>query len=652
MKKKVTAIFLAGAALSFAITACEKKNPAEEGQEKTQVTMMYFSQLPAFEALTEAAYENIDLVIEQNSSATLDNESERRLRNGHGSDLIMTTLPGGAVSDYVYDISAEDFVLKYSSAMTKQLLIDGKTYYVPLPGQYYGYLINETLVKELGFELPKNNQELYDILEAAQETGIGVGVNEDCVGFYNIGENYLANLIFGNYVPDFLSTPEGIIWLEELQKGEATFSGSAEHSMDFLLHCVEEGYFDSSTVLSSSSVTISSKNAVHVTDRMLDRTMVLAYGDMELYQRLSTESQGDRFVMIPFLSYEDRPGWLLSIGNGCLAVNKGLEEQGQEEKRKAALQVLSLLSTKEGQQAWMQDTNAAFSFLKDGAALSKDLPEGIRETVEKGYVFNSTMPNNLAQYFGRQMNLVIIGKASLEEAMTAVDNYMRNGADFAEQARIVVGSVSEDLIYENYNTRREETAIGNLIADAVREYSGADMALVNGGSIRSSLYEGEVWDGDLAAVCPYGNLIVTVELSGSILKEALANGITQTDRGESIPGGRFLQVSGLCYSYRPMEDENDTGELLEVTLPDGTPLDDQGTYLVAVTNYMAGSSTYAEGNGDGFVMLNVYDENEEKNVTLVSETGGTYRDALKAYFDNHKGETVSSKLEGRIRIVK
>lgn len=657
MKRCAMRVVLAAGTLSMMLTACAggaaQNDQQGKGQSgKTEVTMMYYNQLPTFEALVEKTYGDIDLVIEQNSSATLDSESERRLKNDHGSDLIMTTLPGGEVTDYTYDISAEDFVLNYSGAMTKQILVNGETHYVPLPGQYYGYLINKTLVEELGFDLPQKNQDIFDILAAAQEQGQGIGESGDCVGFYNIGENYLANLVFGTYVPDFLSQPEGIIWLSELQEGKAKFSGSAEPAMDFLMYCVDHGYVDSGAVLSSNSVTISNKNAVHVADRMLDRTMVLAYGDTELYQRLTDASKSDEFVMLPFLSYEDRPGWLISVGNGFLAVNKALGESSQEEKLEAALDVLDLLSTKEGQQAWMEDTDAVFSYLKDGGDLVQDLPEGIRDTVAAGNVYNSTLPNNVAQYFGRQMNLVISGKATLEEAMAAVDNYNRNGRESGEKSWTVVGSVSEDLIYKNYNTRTEETAIGNLIADAVREYSGADMALVNGGSIRSSLYKGEVWEGDLDAVCPYSNLIITVELTGKTLEEALVNGITQTDRGESVPGGRFLQVSGLCYSYRPMKDENDAGQLLKVTLPDGTPIDENETYLVAITNYMAGSSTYKEGNGDGFVMLNVYDEDEKKTVTLVSETDATYRDALKAYFMNHGGDIASPGLEGRIIIEK
>ena len=45
----------------------------------------------------------------------------------------------------------------------------------------------------------------------------------------------------------------------------------------------------------------------------------------------------------------------------------------------------------------------------------------------------------------------------------------------------------------------------------------------------------------------------------------LENGISQTVREDTLPAGRFLQVSGLCYSYR-QADEEQPSKLLSVTL--------------------------------------------------------------------------------------
>ena len=64
---------------------------------------------------------------------------------------------------------------------------------------------------------------------------------------------------------------------------------------------------------------------------------------------------------------------------------------------------------------------------------------------------------------------------------------------------------------------------------------------------------------------------------------------------------------------------------------------------------MAGAKTYVEGNGDGYTMLNYYDDTIPKgNVALVKETGLLYRDALAQYFEQHRDSVVDVKLEGRI----
>ena len=58
---------------------------------------------------------------------------------------------------------------------------DVKTYMIPLPGVYSGYVINETLFEHAGLSLPSNNTELVAALSELKEKGLGVG--EDGVSF-------------------------------------------------------------------------------------------------------------------------------------------------------------------------------------------------------------------------------------------------------------------------------------------------------------------------------------------------------------------------------------------------------------------------------------------------------------------------------------
>ena len=70
---------------------------------------------------------------------------------------------------------------------------------------------------------------------------------------------------------------------------------------------------------------------------------------------------------------------------------------------------------------------------------------------------------------------------------------------------------------------------------------------------------------------------------------------------------------------------------------------------MAINNYMAGINGYADGNGDGYTMLNLYSDQIQKGdgVKLLTGDMGTYRDALRYYFQQ-QGESVQATLEGRI----
>jgi 2',3'-cyclic-nucleotide 2'-phosphodiesterase (5'-nucleotidase family) len=133
-------------------------------------------------------------------------------------------------------------------------------------------------------------------------------------------------------------------------------------------------------------------------------------------------------------------------------------------------------------------------------------------------------------------------------------------------------------------SRQHETLLGNLITDSMRLASGADLAFVNGGSIRAGLPSGEVTGRDLLECFPFEDTLWTVRLKGSQVR-ALLNRCASNSGGE--PWGGFLQVSGLTVVYG-----EDQSEEIQV---DGRPLEDNAEFTVACTNFlMSGGDGHAE----------------------------------------------------------
>jgi hypothetical protein len=78
----------------------------------------------------------------------------------------------------------------------------------------------------------------------------------------------------------------------------------------------------------------------------------------------------------------------------------------------------------------------------------------------------------------------------------------------------VIGQSSIYLEGDRTVCRAAECNLGNLITDAMRAETGAQIAIENGGGIRASIQPGDVTLGDVLTVLPFGNLVSTFSLSG------------------------------------------------------------------------------------------------------------------------------------------
>ena len=138
-----------------------------------------------------------------------------------------------------------------------------------------------------------------------------------------------------------------------------------------------------------------------------------------------------------------------------------------------------------------------------------------------------------------------------------------------------------------------ETNFGDLVGDALRSATGAEVALTNGGGIRGDrIYPaGTVLTRkDILTELPFGNVAVLAEVTGADLLAALENGVSQVED----KAGRFPQVSGMSFVFDAAQARR-ARAIVEATV-DGAPLDPAGTYRLATSDYLL-------GGGDGYASL-------------------------------------------------
>jgi 2',3'-cyclic-nucleotide 2'-phosphodiesterase/3'-nucleotidase len=124
--------------------------------------------------------------------------------------------------------------------------------------------------------------------------------------------------------------------------------------------------------------------------------------------------------------------------------------------------------------------------------------------------------------------------------------------------------------------RGGESTLGDLVADAMKAETKADLAFTNSGGLRADLAEGPITKGSVYEVIPFDNTLVIVKLTGAQVRGMLEDGLGH---------GRVSQQSGLRYRFdlsRPAGQR-----LLALTLADGSALDEAKTYAVVVNNFMA-----------------------------------------------------------------
>ncbi len=189
----------------------------------------------------------------------------------------------------------------------------------------------------------------------------------------------------------------------------------------------------------------------------------------------------------------------------------------------------------------------------------------------------------------------------------------------AESNRIgseLLGTATAAL-HRNYNG---ESALGDLIADAMLWKTGAQIAFENAGGIRTDLAAGPVSRADAIQVAPFINSLVTMNLTGAQIRQVLEQSLT-------LKVG-MMQVAGLRVTYDLSRPEYH--RVVAVQAGDA-PLDDARTYAVVTNSFIA-------TGGDHYEMF--------KEVQPQKDSGLLVSDMLMEYIRERK--TVDVPAGGRL----
>lgn len=212
---------------------------------------------------------------------------------------------------------------------------------------------------------------------------------------------------------------------------------------------------------------------------------------------------------------------------------------------------------------------------------------------------------------------------------------------YAETALQKIGTCEKTLsIFDDQGeriVRNRECAMGDFVADAYRAVCRAQVALVNGGGVRTDLEAGDITFQDIIDIQPYGNTLCLIRCQGSAILSLLEKG-AKTYPDED---GSFLQVSGLRYTIdtQRVADSQQGHRIADVEIL-GTggfsPLLPDVFYTLATSDYL----------------IDLF-ENELGDFEYLDTAVMTDYEACVRYISEHlqgKVEAASASTDGRIRL--
>lgn len=160
----------------------------------------------------------------------------------------------------------------------------------------------------------------------------------------------------------------------------------------------------------------------------------------------------------------------------------------------------------------------------------------------------------------------------------------------------------------------ENNPHGNLIADAMRNELGTDIAILNAGNIRGNFSEGTVDSRLISDITPFEDKMWIIGLSEKQIVDAINVGLKSLTKSSNKPG--ILLVSGLKYKA------NKQGELLDLEFIDKNNQvhkidvknpDPNKKYTVAADDFFAtGGDGYLESNKNPDFVLQKFDMDKNK----------------------------------------
>lgn len=186
----------------------------------------------------------------------------------------------------------------------------------------------------------------------------------------------------------------------------------------------------------------------------------------------------------------------------------------------------------------------------------------------------------------------------------------------------IIGRATREL---NGRTGQAETNLGNFVADLQREQAASllgrpvDLGAITRGGLRAVIPQGDIRVGDVFEVMPFENELLVLTLPGPVVRQLF----------QYAAARKSLSISNATFTIN--------GSQAEDIRIGGKPLDEQRSYTLAISDYLA-------NGGDEMTFLRQATRREPAGILL--------RDAIIQQIRQltARRQPVDARVEGRVKI--
>ena len=612
----VTACGLNGCGAKALVTA--------ENDEITMLVSMGNSQA-YYEGLAESIKEDLGIDVRFIYGKSSDTTNQIRLffkNNDLPADIVFTAsrTDDEWLKDSCLDLMGNTNIasLLTPTTVSNCTTDDGAMYQFPVSSKMIGITYNETLMQEMGWELPENYDDMLKLKNQCEQAGVKFAVSDGSLTGH--GFNWLFHLMGSQW----LSTLDGTSWLENYQAGKATID-EFKAQCEYFRKWTESGLWGEWRSMEADGATVFS------TQRYLFwfgiTNSIDSYEGPELSED-GTETGRilhDTYKTMPWISENGSNNCFTRYDNAWMYLNKNLEKN--KTKLDKAVKIVEYMATENAINLAVATAKDAYVAVNDFKITDDRIYSEYKEEISEGYVqpwFYNEFDGDSIVLTGEKINAYIAGEGSYEDIFETLDRCNENALNSNIE---VLGTATEKLGCEKVaeivaasgaialdKTLEDENISGKTEVSIIpyTENFGDMQPWIEAAVVSSFMYEGDL---DYACynslIPPNVTAVCGIYMTGKDIKSLVSSGFDPSDRFTDASGNsKFDSENYGPYPYKCLV-KGGTVESLE----------DNAEYLVCLC--------------EGAITRKLYDEYAEAGKVVELASPCTYADGLKAFFDKN-----------------